>query len=88
MICRYLTYEDRKRLEALYGAGEGLPEIAEELGVHLSTIYRELARGSMPGLDRNGRSCYAADLAQEVFAASLKRKGKRKGNGNPLRRQK
>lgn len=78
MTCRYLTYEDRKSLEALYAAGAALPDIAEKLGVHLATIYRELARGCTPGLDENGRSGYAAEIAQEAFTASLKHRGKRK----------
>ena len=75
MTCRYLTYEDRKRLEARYTEGGSLPEIAAELGVHLATVYRELLRGDT-GYD--GIRSYSADLAQRTFNKSLKQRGRKK----------
>ena len=47
ITCRYFTYEDRKHFEEQYKAGAALPDIADNLGVHISTIYRELNRGRM-----------------------------------------
>lgn len=78
MTCRYLTYEDRKNIEALYGAGESLADIASELGVHLATIYREMARGGTGELDGNGRNGYSAGLAQKNIQDSIKRRGRKK----------
>ena len=75
MKSRYLTYEDRKQLEALYYEGRDLPEIAAALGVHLATIYRELLRGDT-GYD--GVRGYSADLAQRTFNKSLKQRGRKK----------
>ena len=42
---RYLTFDDRKQLEKLYGSGERIVVIASRLGVCFATIYRELKRG-------------------------------------------
>lgn len=78
MICRYLTYDDRKTLAALYAAGENLPDIAEKLGVHLATVYRELTRGGTGELDSNGRNEYSAALAQKTVQESIKRRGHKK----------
>lgn len=75
MNCRYLTYEDRKNLETLYNEGVSLPEIASKLGVHLSTVYRELIRGDT-GYD--GIRNYSANLAQRNFNKSLKQRGRKK----------
>ena len=79
ITCRYFTYEDRKQLEEQYKAGSALSEIADTLGVHLSTVYRELNRGSTGELDANGRAGYDAELAQKTMLDSLKRRGKRQG---------
>lgn len=77
MTCRYLTFEDRKSLEALYAEGKELYEIADTLGVHLATIYRELIRGNTGELDKNGRSGYSADRAQQMLQRNLKRRGRK-----------
>ena len=76
MKCRYLTFDDRKKIEALYVSGASLAAIADTLGVHLVTIYRELARGSCGDLDKNGREKYSAEAAQKAFLESMKRRGK------------
>lgn len=78
MTCRYMTFDDRKRLEELYTKGDELTSIADSLGVHLATIYRELARGYTGEIDKNGRSGYSADLAQKAILESLKRRGRKK----------
>ena len=78
MTCRYLTFEDRKSIEALYAANTSLVEIASKLGVHLATIYREMTRGSTGELDNNGRRGYSADSAQKTVQDSIKRRGHRK----------
>jgi IS30 family transposase len=78
MTCRYLAYEDRKKIEALYSKGKTLTDIASELGVHLATIYREMTRGGTGELDGNGRSGYSAELAQKTVQDSIKRRGRKK----------
>lgn len=42
---KQLTKADRLKIEALDKAGRKVKEIAEQIGVHQSTIYRELKRG-------------------------------------------
>lgn len=73
--CRYLTFEDRKNLEEQYNTGAELSDIANLLNIHISTLYRELARGDTRELDVNGRSGYSADIAQKAVQESLKRRG-------------
>ena len=77
MAVHFLNYEDRKSLEALYKKGEGLPTIAEELGVNLATIYREVSRGSTGELDGNGRYGYSAEIAQKAVQQNRKRCGRK-----------
>ena len=80
MMCRYLTYEGRKNLEALYADGESLTDIASKLGVHLATVYRELTRGGTGEIDNNGRSGYSAELGQKRVSENFKRRGRRAVN--------
>ena len=42
---RYLTLADREALESHYLKGERPQDIADALGVHVATIYKELKRG-------------------------------------------
>ena len=51
-----LRYEDRQRIEKLYSEGKTVDEMALMIGVHSSTMYRELERGGEP---------YRADVAQK-----------------------
>ena len=52
---RYLTLADRQTLEALYLEGDRVQDIADQIGVHVATVYKELKRGETGGLDRNMR---------------------------------
>lgn len=74
----YIDYQARVKLEILYNSGESLPIIAKSLGVHLATVYRELARGNTGEMDANGREGYKAAIAQRAVIESFKRRGKRK----------
>lgn len=40
-----LTRDKRIKIETLYNTGMKVVDIAEQLGCHYSTIYRELKRG-------------------------------------------
>ncbi len=76
---RYKTikWEDRLRIEALYNAGHKPKEIANQLGFHHSTIYRELRRGKTKrrNSDWTEREIYSPDMAQEKANANKKKKG-------------
>lgn len=61
---RYLTLADREKLEGLYTNGDRPQDIADALGVHVTTVYKELKRGDTGELDRNMRQGYSAKLAQ------------------------
>lgn len=50
-----LRFDDRKKIERLCAEGKTVDEIALIIGVHSSTMYRELERGGSP---------YRAETAQ------------------------
>ena len=60
---KHLTQEQRYHIEAYKKAGYGNCEIARDIGVHPSTIGRELKRNSSPIRKR-----YGAKVAQEISA--------------------
>lgn len=51
-----IRFEDRKRIERLYAEGKTVDEIAFIIGVHSTTMYRELEKGGDP---------YRASVAQQ-----------------------
>lgn len=74
---RYLTFEDRKKIEAWHLLGDRPVDIAARLSVHHTTIYKELQRGATGTLDANQREGYDAELAERRLHESFKRRGKR-----------
>lgn len=74
---RYLTFEDRKKIEAWHLLGDRPVDIAARLSVHHTTIYKELQRGATGALDTNQREGYSAELAERRLRESFKRRGKR-----------
>lgn len=50
-----ISFEDRKKIEVLNSLGKTVDEMALIIGVHSTTMYRELARGGEP---------YRAEVAQ------------------------
>lgn len=74
---RYLTFEDRKKIEAWYARGDRPLEIAARLGVHTATIYHELKRGYTGELDKAQREKYSAVQAQQIVQSNFKRRGRR-----------
>ena len=70
---KHLTQEQRYHIEAYKKAGYGNSEIARDLGVHPSTIGRELKRNSSPVRQR-----YGAKVAQEI--SSLRKSVNSKAN--------
>ena len=76
MKCKNLTFADRKRLEELRNENKSLSAIADELGVHLATIYREISRGNTGEIDDNGQYRYSAAVAQANIRENLSRRGR------------
>lgn len=63
---KQLTYMQRKELKRLLDIGCSKADIAEKLGVHIATIYRELTRGDVDGgYDPD----YAEGAYREMIAA-------------------
>lgn len=74
---RQLNWEDRIKLESLLIAGNDKKVIADTLECHISTIYREIKRGTYEHLnsDYTVEKRYSADLAQEKYEAGLQNRG-------------
>lgn len=74
---RHLSFTDRLRIDAYIRAGKSLKEVAELIGVHISTIYRELKRGQYEHLnsDYTTETRYSPDIADQKYRENLKAKG-------------
>lgn len=81
-----LTRTDRIKLEALIKAGLSKSKIAEQLGVHRSTIYNELKRGQYMhrNSDYTEELRYSPDIAQEKAEENLKVRGTQLKIGNDI----
>lgn len=74
----YLTFDQRREIEALYSDGERAVDIAAKIGRSVAAIYIELKRGYTGELDENKRPVYSADLAQMAALENIRRRGKRR----------
>lgn len=74
---RHLTKTDRIKLELLLRRKTSAKDIAEELGVHISTVYREIKRGQVLQRDSELREeyRYCGDTAHKKYRESLRDKG-------------
>ena len=74
---KQLTKADRLKIEALDKAGHKVKEIAEQIGVHQSTIYRELKRGRYihTNSDLTEEERYSPDIAEKKYQQNLRDKG-------------
>ena len=77
MAYKHLTFNDRLKIEAWQKVGVKPALMAEKLGVHISTIYRELKRGQYEHLnsDYTTEQRYSPDIAEEKNQANLRAKG-------------
>lgn len=84
---KQLTKADRIKIEALVKAGHGKQEIADQLHVHRSTIYRELKRGTYTALnsDFTTEERYSPDIADDKYRENLKSKGGTLKIGNDIK---
>lgn len=74
----YLTFDQRREIEALYSDGERAVDIAAKIGRSVAAIYEELKRGYTGELDGNKRPIYSADLAQTIAQENIRRRGNRR----------
>ena len=81
---RHLTRDDRIRMETMLNSGHSKKEVADYLGVHRSTIYREYDRGKyMHTLtDLTEEERYSSDLGQEKHEWNTQAKGRSLKIGN------
>lgn len=77
MAYKHLTFSDRLKIEAWERVGTPKQTMAGELGVHISTIYRELKRGVYEHLnsDYTTETRYSPDIAEEKYQENLRAKG-------------
>jgi len=80
-----LTFEQREEIAYLHAGGSSDAEIAREIGVHRSTVGRELAKGSTHYLDRHPK--YRASMAQARAQWRARRPQVGKLAGNPRLRE-
>ena len=73
---KYLTFEDRQKIEAWHARGDRPVEIAARLGVHTATIYNELKRGYTGKFDDAQWEIYKAERAQATVQEHFKRRGR------------
>lgn len=73
----HLTWRERLRIETRLKDGWKPQRIADEIGRHVSTIYREIKRGR--GIQRTtdliDYECYIPDMAQNKYEANFPNKG-------------
>lgn len=69
---KYMTHEQRKALATMHAYHVPLAEISTTLGVHLSTLYRELKRG---GAEKPGDT-YDPDVAEKALKDNFKKRGR------------
>lgn len=82
---KYLTYEDRIRIETLVKIHMPVKEIAAQLGRCFSTIYKELRRGRVELLDGQTWQTYvsySADIGQQKHDYAQTSKGRPLKIGN------
>lgn len=73
----HLSFDQRLKLEGYLKAKLPKKQIAELLGVHISTIYREIKRGVYEHLnsDYTTEKRYSPDIAENEYQANLQAKG-------------
>lgn len=81
---KHLTFTDRLKIEAWERVGTSPRVMADELGVHISTIYRELKRGRYERLnsDLTTEDRYSPDIAEKKYQDNLRAKGAELKLGN------
>lgn len=81
---KHLSFTDRLKIEAWERVDVSPRVMAAELGVHISTIYRELKRGRYRRLnsDLTTEDRYSPDIAEKKYQDNLRAKGPELKIGN------
>ena len=74
-VYKSITFDNRKKIAALYAKGMSISDISDEVGVALRTLYVELKRGATGKLDQNQRPAYDPVLAQRTYQENIRRRG-------------
>ena len=84
---KQLNWTSRIKLETMLKHGHSKKEIAEELGVHISTVYRELKRGTYEHLnsDYTTEERYSPEIG-EVSRGALRERSSAQDWEKPRRR--
>lgn len=73
----FRSIEDRRKIQELWNTGAAPKEIADAVGMALSTLYTELRRGfdgtRLPDMRRR----YDAELAQRTVQEGFERRGRK-----------
>ena len=77
----FRSFDERQKIQAMWEAELSAQNIANEMGLSLSSIYTELRRGYDGTRLPNMRRRYDAALAQLRVQESLERRGRRKAAG-------
>ena len=74
---KQLQFRDRLKIEARLNIGYKPKQIAADLGVHVSTIYREVKRGTYTHMnsDLTTDIRYSPEIAEARYQESLSAKG-------------
>ena len=69
---KHLQWRERTKIEDYLKAGWSPRQIADDLGRHISTVYREIKRGwgQQRTTDLVDYECYLADIAQEKYEST------------------
>ena len=73
----YIGPGERAEIERLHNGGAPAGVIADRIGSHPATVYRELQRGYTGAVDEYGCRLYSAAAAQVNFERNIKRRGER-----------
>lgn len=74
-VYKSITFDNRKKIAALYAKGMSISDISDEVGVALRTLYVELKRGATGKLDQNQRPAYDPVMAQRTYQENIRRRG-------------
>lgn len=64
---RHINFKDRKRIEEMYNNEDlTVKAIALEIGIHRSSVYREIKKGELPELNSYMKLRYSAVKAHNA----------------------
>lgn len=83
----HLTKDNRIRIELLLKLGHSVSDISKLIGVHRSTVYREIKRGRFIAMnsDLTTEERYSPEIAEEKYRENLAAKGPHLKIGKDIR---